>query len=246
MIHPRKNSESRLVRVLQLHTLLQSNGGSTKWLAEELGVSRRTIFRDLSLIRDSGLAIKYDKERSCHYFSSPTPTKSITYEFSTEDLSCLLFAANTSPAISCSAVRKAVTRAMAHLSRGVCPDSQMQQRRISAQVLLKGQGELSRQGQLAADIIIRSLTHSTCVRVVIHVQGNGVVLHTKLSPYCLSISGSTWTVTGRSSRCCRTVHVDINHIATIDELSETFELPVGFVDKWQERGADYPQRAPRY
>ena len=53
---------SRIQRLLQLLALLQAGKGyNAESLAEACGVSRRTIFRDLDILRESGLPLIYDE-----------------------------------------------------------------------------------------------------------------------------------------------------------------------------------------
>jgi predicted DNA-binding transcriptional regulator YafY len=70
-------SVSRIYRLLRLITLLQSNRGySAGELAEELEVSRRTVFRDLNVLEMAHIPYYYDPERmgyriSRHFFLPP-------------------------------------------------------------------------------------------------------------------------------------------------------------------------------
>jgi len=65
---------SRVLRLLKLVGMLQGGKGhNANSLAEDLGVSRRTVFRDLN----AGVPLKYDDERGHYsipdtYFLSPT------------------------------------------------------------------------------------------------------------------------------------------------------------------------------
>ena len=53
---------SRIQRLLRLLALLQAGRGyNVESLAEACGVSRRTIFRDLDVLRESGLPLIYDE-----------------------------------------------------------------------------------------------------------------------------------------------------------------------------------------
>lgn len=60
-------SGSRIHRLLRLVTILQ--GGtplSAAELAERLGISRRTLFRDLEALREAGIPYKFDAARGYH------------------------------------------------------------------------------------------------------------------------------------------------------------------------------------
>lgn len=58
------SSTQRLERLLRLVNLLQSGRQfNTRELSEILGVSRRTIFRDINLLQDCGVQIQFSEER---------------------------------------------------------------------------------------------------------------------------------------------------------------------------------------
>ena len=83
---------SRIYRLLRLITMIESGRGYTvSELAEELQVSRRTIFRDLNVLEMARIPYYYDKERKTyrinqHFFLPPI---SLTLS---ESLAMLLFA----------------------------------------------------------------------------------------------------------------------------------------------------------
>lgn len=57
-------SVSRVHRLIRLITAMQSDRGrSATELAEELGISRRTFFRDLNLLKEAGVPYFFDPER---------------------------------------------------------------------------------------------------------------------------------------------------------------------------------------
>jgi predicted DNA-binding transcriptional regulator YafY len=57
---------AKIHRLLQLIGLLQSRGANIESLALECSVSRRTIFRDLDLLRQSGVTIHLDEKLQCY------------------------------------------------------------------------------------------------------------------------------------------------------------------------------------
>ena len=64
---------NQIERLLQLLRLLQAagRGYDAESLAEACGVSRRTIFRDLDLLRNAGLPLWYDEEQRCYRMPGP-------------------------------------------------------------------------------------------------------------------------------------------------------------------------------
>ena len=69
---------SRIVRLIQIIGMLQSGSGlHASAIAQECGVSRRTIFRDLETLRAAGVPLTYNDELSEYripgsYFLPPT------------------------------------------------------------------------------------------------------------------------------------------------------------------------------
>ncbi|MFG6508124.1 helix-turn-helix transcriptional regulator [Sulfitobacter sp. S45] len=60
----RRDTQSRLNRLEQIEALLKSGDYlTTTTLAAELNISRRTLFRDLEILREQGLPIEADKGR---------------------------------------------------------------------------------------------------------------------------------------------------------------------------------------
>ena len=70
---------ARHARVLRILTCLQSGPGfNARQLADHLNVSRRTVFRDLSIIRDSGVVVFFDSIADAyrvHPGSQPEPVR---------------------------------------------------------------------------------------------------------------------------------------------------------------------------
>jgi len=56
---------SRVYRLLKLITLLRSErGADADSMADQLGISRRTLFRDLNLLEHAGVPYRFDKDKS--------------------------------------------------------------------------------------------------------------------------------------------------------------------------------------
>jgi len=54
-------------RLLRLITILQRDEpNTTAWLLKELGISRRTLFRDLKLLQEAGAPYRYDRAQGYH------------------------------------------------------------------------------------------------------------------------------------------------------------------------------------
>lgn len=86
----------RHVRALRLLTCLQTGEEfNTKELADRLKVSRRTIFRDLKLLREAGIHAFYDEAKGTFRLPNPLPESSLG-TLTEDDLCELIFAARLS------------------------------------------------------------------------------------------------------------------------------------------------------
>ena len=80
----------RICRLLELTRLLQLGSGyNSSSLATECGVSRRTVFRDLDLLRRAGIQVKFDEERQRYCMSDEMRVLPPT-NFTTEEALALL------------------------------------------------------------------------------------------------------------------------------------------------------------
>ena len=87
----------RQARALRIVTCLQSGPGfSANELARQVNVSRRTIFRDLRLIRAAGVNVFYDKDDEAYRLAAPSP-RLVPPGFREEDLAQLVVATQLSP-----------------------------------------------------------------------------------------------------------------------------------------------------
>ena len=56
----------------------RENTGSADELADKLGVSRRTVFYYLDILRDEGYTIQYSRYRKTYYYENPSVSETIT------------------------------------------------------------------------------------------------------------------------------------------------------------------------
>lgn len=102
------NTPARLARCLKLLNLLQAGVGcNIEHLALELSVSKRTVHRDLKLLRMTGIPVSHDPTRR-GYILRPMVGVKITAT-SDEELAALLLAAHVF-ALSCAGTLGRVVR----------------------------------------------------------------------------------------------------------------------------------------
>lgn len=228
---------SRLTRLLELIGLLQAGSGrNAHSLALECGVSRRTIFRDLDVLRLAGVPLLFDKEQDQYRIPGMAylPSTDFTPE---EALSLLVICSNLGngegipfhgPART--AAIKLESALPAKLRNYLREASDAVQLRIepTSQLALAGANY---------DQLISAIVNRCCVRIDYDSFSDGEPIQTKLSPYRLLFSRRSWYVLGRSSlhRQTRTFH--LGRIQKLELLAEQFRFPRGFSIARQLRNA---------
>ncbi len=222
-------SVARIHRLLQIIDLLQSGRSyNTVELAEICGVSRRTIFRDLQTLADSGLPVRYDEPQRGYTMptTSVLPPTDLTLQ---ETLSLLILchelgrektgipfqkAARTAAAKLASSLPRNLRDYAAELTQGV-------------QVRLDAHNPLP-QSASVYELLQDSLARRRKVRIAYHSLAEQKEITTLLSPYRLLFSRRSWYVIGRSSvhRDVRTFNV--GRILSAEATDQTFRIPARF------------------
>lgn len=104
---------SRLKRLLRLLALIDSADVlSAEQLARAINVSRRTVFRDLALLEQCGLPVRFEHGSRGYTLASP-----LTCRLKTDELACLLLAAQAVQLRAAPAFGRLIHQAIAKLSR---------------------------------------------------------------------------------------------------------------------------------
>ena len=219
----------RHARILQILRHLQSGCGcNPAQLAGRLDVCRRTIFRDLHLLRDAGVELIYD-EAQASYRLAPHGDMLVTPELDPDELTTLVTAVHLSMlqgipacrdvlrqttnkllALSPFHVRHDVTRLAGSCSADTPSDDYSpRMTRVVHQIL-----QALRQR--------RSLQIRLCDS---HPEGP---LCTRLATYQVLVTAHAWQATGRSShhRAVRTF--DPREIAQAELTDEVYAIPHGY------------------
>ncbi len=111
-----KAAVQRQARVLRILSCLQSGSHfNAKELARRLRVSRRTVYRDLKMMREAGVPIHFDGEHSAYRVSASYPNDVAPPKLSLHDLTMLLVAVNFSALQTLPEVQLAVRESAARL-----------------------------------------------------------------------------------------------------------------------------------
>lgn len=218
---------SRIQRLLQLLALLQAGKGyNVESLSGACGVSRRTIFRDLDILRESGLPLIYD-ERDQRYrlpgaqFLPPT-------NFTPEEALALIVLCHEMGRSRMPFMASARNAAMKLESS--LPTRLREQLRAtvdSVQIELPPTNPLEGQ-QPIYEQLVEAASKRQSVRIRYAAPKPEGEIRTRLNPYRLLFSRRSWYVIGRSTlhRNIRTFNV--GRIVDLEPLDDPFEVPRGF------------------
>ncbi len=217
----------RIPRLLRLISLLHSGRARTAHdIMAELGVSRRTLFRDLGVLRDAGIPYYHDPQTGYRIAQSfYLPPISLTIP---ETLGLLLLAQTArslrrgrSRAATLSAVNKLIT-AVPEPIRLACSDmmravnvNPYPQPVVSDEEAHRFELQKLADEQRRCHIVYRSLYDQSTIE-------------TDLDPYALHFVGTAWYVLGRSAMHDQVRTFKLARMQAITALDEHFTRPRDF------------------
>ncbi len=222
----------RHARAIRILTCLQAGPAfNAKELSLKLNVSRRTIYRDLNLIRDAGIDIQFDSQDS-GYRIEGGPEKPLTPpNFSQRDLAKLALTSHLSvlnglPQFAVS-TRESLSRMLAHYPRKV--------RNSVAHVLSCCAVELPQPGYGSQPVdVIETLLGAIATQKKVRLDlapgtaVDGEAGTTDFSVYRLIAGIDDWWIVGRSTLHDRTVRLPTSSIRSIRPLHEDYRIPHSF------------------
>ncbi len=222
-------SISKIRRLLKLIARLQSGGiCNSKDLAEFCSVSRRTIFRDLRMLQDSGLPVLYDEERQGYWMTTASflPPTDLTLA---ETLSLIILSRSLGKQEEglpfFQAARDASLKLVSNL-----PGNLQHDLGDLADVI---EVRLPRHNPLAGaqpyhELLMRALVDKRSVRLGYNSLFEQKALRTLFSPYRLFFARRSWYAIGRSSvhRAVRTLH--LGRILEAEVTEDIYEIPPRF------------------
>lgn len=246
------SSIGKIRRLLHLLERLQSGRiHNTKELSEFCDVSRRTIFRDLKTLQDSGVAVLYDSSQAGYWIASGAYLPPADFTLA-ETLSLMLFAQELGSqqggipfyGLARDAALKLQSTIPNHLRQYVG------ELNTAVKIKMEPQASLSAKQQ-HYELILKALTSRLKVRLSYDSFYEQKVIRTLVSPYRVLFQRRSWYVIGRSSlhRAVRTFH--LGRIETSELTDDPFEFPPRFrLDRYlgnawkfvRERGARHNVR----
>jgi predicted DNA-binding transcriptional regulator YafY len=209
--------------------LLQAGKGqNAESLAESLGVSRRTIFRDIEVLRLSGLPVSYDQTQNQYSISSPfsLPAMHFTPE---EALALIVICHGAGGRHGLNFLQEAAQTASLKLE-SLLPSPLREELRGKTgriHVRLHPRADLNGKAEIFPRLV-DAMHRQHLVEVKYDSATDRKLLKLRLSPYQLYFTKHSWYVIGRSSlhREIRTFHV--GRIAELHPVHESFHLPHNF------------------
>lgn len=237
----------RIERLVRLLGLLQ--GGRPRnvaSLANECGVHRRTIFRDLETFRRCGLNLIYDDQQQGYvlpqtYFLPPT-------NFTPNEALTLIVLCHEMGARRQLPFYEAARSAAAKLENSLPARLRDELRRVAGAVHIKLEPTNPLEDhQDNYRALVKAIGERRCVRIVYQPPAGEPEFSTRLSPYQLLFSRRSWYVIGRSSLHRNRRTFNVGRITQLEQLQDRFTIPKNFSierylrNAWHmipERGAD--------
>jgi proteasome accessory factor B len=219
----------RLQRLLRLLELLQSGRSlNSAQLAELCGVSRRTVFRDIEALRESGIAVNFDEKRQAYTMPSSMmlPAANFTLQ---ETLSLLLLSYELGDERKGipfqAAARTAALKLLSSLPR------QMRERLSERTEAISVRLDPHSDPKEAAPIF-QMLTQAIAERRPLRIRYKSLTewsdITTALSPYRILFSRRSWYVIGRSSVHRSVKTFNVGRIKCAEPIGGQFRIPQRF------------------
>lgn len=195
-------------------------------------MSRRTIFRDLDELRESGIDLLYDESQQRYhipdvYFLPPTnftPEEALALIVLCHDLGddskLPFFAPAQSAAVKLESTLPARLRDRLKLAAGAL------RIRMEPRNPLLGQQPIYEQ-------LLEAAASRRSVRILYHSLAEQKEIKTRLNPYQLMFSRRSWYAIGRSSLHRATRTFNVGRILDLEPLKDRYQIPAGFsIDRY--------------
>lgn len=236
---PQKASESheadadrplspRLVRLLRLlHCLQARSMFSSQELADALNVSRRTVYRDISLLRDAGIDVDLDQETA--RYSLAQDFKFRPQQLNDQDLVVLSLAVRLSLVQAVPELAAAAQHALAKLVESHNARGQLRAGRMASKWELDWTGLAAPTIDAAA---LREIGNAMQMRrriwITLHGSEAEPLRQLKLSPFQIVVGAARWELVGRSWTGRKILRIDLAQIQKVELTDDVFEMPARF------------------
>jgi proteasome accessory factor B len=216
---------SRLVRILGL--LQATKGHNVSALASACQVTRRTIFRDLDVLRQAGVPLLFDEEQGAYripgtYYLPPT-------NFTAEEALAIVVLCYELGSPKRLPFYQAAQSAALKLESSLPDRVRDELREATSAVHIKMQPANPLEGQQPVyRRLLTAITMRQSVRIEYDSFSDGGPIRLKLCPYRLLFSRRSWYVIGRSSLHREVRTFNVGRILNMTPLDERFQIPRAF------------------
>ncbi len=202
-------------------------GYNVEGLAQECGVTRRTIFRDLDTLRQSGLPLHYDEEEQRFRVSITQylPPTNFTAE---EALSLIVLCHELGDLTGLPFFGPARTAAV-KLESSLPSGLREKLRSVADAVRIQPPPSNPLAGQRPIyEQLLDAVSRRQSVRIRYDSLTEWKRIRTRLNPYRLFFSLRSWYVIGRSSLHRSTRTFNVGRVSDLEPLQQHYEIPRGF------------------
>lgn len=216
---------NRLERTIHLLRVLQSGVPyNTAQLSQELGVHRRTVFRDISALRSLGLPIEYDPDTSRYWMS--TEMRLPFDGISANELIELLIAAGLTKLPEDSKTAQTARKVIVKLTSFLPKETRSELGRLLSSAGAEPGGDdtrLPRPG--AVDAVLEAIRRRQVLRIEVATGGAPSIERFRMMPYQFVATEGAWCAFGNSLPENFRLQIDLALVEQIEVTDETFELP---------------------
>ena len=219
---------TRQARVLRILSHLQSGDGlNANQLARQMDVCRRTIFRDLSLMREAGVDVYFDDDMDCYRLSACNDLV-VTPTFELTELTTLVAAVHFSVLQGLPTYSDMLRRSTAKLLSRSPHDVRHSVSRLVNSCSVRTPPDYPVRAVHAVHHVLQAIRQRRTLQLKLGGSHRCKSLDTRLSPYEMIATSETWEVTGRSSYHHEIRTFDSRNIEQADITDEIYAIPRGF------------------
>lgn len=222
---------NRFGRLLRLLSLLQAGPRyNALQLAQELGVSRRTIFRDIALLRELGVPIDFH-ENADGYGVSGGSIRAVTKALDRDQLETLLLAGHLSALQAAPGFAASIRDATANLLGKFSPTLRGELSNLFNSCVIEMDSSVPPPDSRILSTVLTGIRTQHQIRLTLRPNGAQERLRTKVAPYQLRFSPDQWRLVGRSSYHRSVCTFDVESIEAAELTEDTFDVPRGFYSR---------------
>ncbi|MFO0910578.1 MAG: WYL domain-containing protein [Isosphaeraceae bacterium] len=218
----------QLARLFQLVGLLHAGDApNARELADECEVSRRTIHRDLRLLRDAGVPIDFDRDSLGYHLSREAflPPTNLTVD----EAIALLILGHQGAGLERLGLASAARSGAVKVVQGL--PSEIRDRVVVTVGSSRPEGDLDAVGSERRTIrrhILDAIVRQSQVRLWYHPSSEAPTESTKFSIYRLILADGEWFLVGRASSLRRVVVIGLPWVDRAEATNDPARVPPRF------------------